>query len=150
MKCAIRLWAGSLSSYQLCQPIPAQLHLHFLLGFFSPHPLLASVVSYLHLFYFGCKGVTINRQTSSMKSTSAGLNCVLQPLFALGSFQPVEIPFIFPHSIWLMMSRALQCVPCVSQVERCCGLSVQTGVLRICLPLACNFLHLLVHCTLLV
>lgn len=150
MKCAIRLWAGSLSSYQLCQPIPAQLHLHFLLGFFSPHPLLASVVSYLRLFYFGCKGVAINRQTSSVESTSVGLNCVLQPLFALGSFQPVEIPFIFPHSIWLMMSRALQCVPCVSQVERCCGLSVQTGVLRICLPLACNFLHLLVHCTLLV
>lgn len=88
-------------------PFQPSCHLHFLLGFFSPHPLLANVVSYLHLFYFGCKGAAINRQTSSMESTSVGLNCVLQPLFALGSFQPVEIPFIFPHSIWLMMSHVL-------------------------------------------
>lgn len=108
VKCAIRLWARSVSSWLWCQPIPAQLHLHFLLGFFffSPHPLLAHV-SYLDLLYFSSKGVAINRRTSSLESTSIGLNCVLRPLFALGSFQPVEIPFIFPHSIWLVMSDAL-------------------------------------------
>lgn len=76
------------------------------LFFFSPHPLLAHV-SYLDLLYFSSKGVAINRRTSSLESTSIGLNCVLRPLFALGSFQPVEIPFIFPHSIWLVMSDAL-------------------------------------------
>lgn len=84
------------------------------LGFFiSPHPLLANV-SYPDLVYFSCKGVAINRQTSSWESTSVRLNCVLQPLFALGFFQPVGIPFIFPHSIWLVKSDVLSSVSHVS------------------------------------
>lgn len=93
-------------------------------GFFiSCHPLLANA-SYLDLFYFSHKGVAIDSQTSSLESTSVGLNCVLRPFFALGSFQPIEMPFTFPHSIWLVMSDVLSSVfqvsPCWEMLSFIC------------------------------
>lgn len=55
VKCAVRIRAGLLPPHQLCQSLLAQLHLHFLLGFFFSHPLLAIVVSYFDLLYLNCK-----------------------------------------------------------------------------------------------
>lgn len=105
VKCAVRIWAGSLSSYRLCQSIPAQLHLHFLLGFFS-HPLLAMVVSYFDLFYLDYRGVVIkNRQSSSTESTNVGLNFALQLFLAKTCFSQLKSLsyFLTIYGSWHLM-----------------------------------------------
>lgn len=118
VKCAVRIWAGSLSSYQLCQSIPAQLHLHFLLFFFS-HPLLTMVVSYFDLFCLICKGVVIkNRQSSSTESTNVCLNCALQPLLAKTCFSQLRslLYFLTIYGLWHLMC-CLVCSMCLTGWE---------------------------------